>query len=274
MIDSFSEHKEPEETFAVLSEKRYSDFYSMEMDGFTLDIPFYKKHCTEGSNILELGCGTGRISNALAVSGYRVTGIDFSTAMLRQAMEHHSPAPSYICMDARAIAFQGTFDHILLPYNMLNLLRYTKCIEKCLQQSHQYLNPDGSILLQIHIPDKKLIAAKGHKIFQFQTLTLPKNTGTLIKETFRSYCNTTQEIRMEERYRFRPIDLRAKKDFVHILNLAAFSVERWVATLQGCGFNNINLFGGYDSHPFHLENDSTLFIKASPSSRKEKQKRQ
>lgn len=38
-----------------------------------------------GSEIVDLPCGTGRLAAALLAAGYRVTGIDISPAMLRQA---------------------------------------------------------------------------------------------------------------------------------------------------------------------------------------------
>ncbi len=258
------EHKEPEVNFIPLNEKRYSEFYSIEMEGFTADIPFYKKHCKEGSTILEIGCGTGRISNTLAMSGYHVTGIDTSATMLRQAMRHGRSLALYLRMDAREMAFQRTFDHILLPYNLINLLHNTKCIEKCLRQARHLLKPNGSILLQIYIPDKNLIRAKRHRLFQFQTLPLPNNQGVLIKETLRSYNNFTQEIRMEERYRYRPIDRHCHEDFINILHFAGFSAKQWIKIIQACGFYKTTLFSGYDSLPYCPDKRSTLILKAFP----------
>jgi len=38
----------------------------------------------EGATILDLGCGTGRITHPLVRLGHRVTGVDFDERMLRE----------------------------------------------------------------------------------------------------------------------------------------------------------------------------------------------
>lgn len=263
MNDSFADHKEPEEIFLPLSEERYAQFYSIEMDNFEKDIHFYQKHCKKGSTVLELGCGTGRISRALTASGCSVIGLDLSLAMLQQAGNHTNKSPFYVCMDMTKMVLSTSFDHILIPYNTLNLLRDPAGITRCLQQVRTLIKPDASLLLQLHIPDKELIALNGHKRFQFQTFSLNNGQGKLIKETLRSFNSNTNEIRLEERYRARPAgNIRQREDFSHVLHLAGFPLQQWLNILQGNGFQQLSLFGDYDSRPFQAEQDSLLLIQA------------
>jgi len=263
MRDEFHNHKEPEEIFLPLSKKQYAEFYAIEMDSFNNDVEFYRKHCTEGSKILELGCGTGRISKALASLNNSVIGIDLSLEMLRHAKIATINSPAYLCMDMTKIAFTCVFDHILIPYNTLNLLKDETLIKHCLQQTWHHLKRNGTLLLQLHIPDKELILMKGEKRFQFQIFSLPRNKGKLIKETLRWYCKDTQSIHMEERYRIRPSDDNtSRKDFNHTLQLAGFSENRWISLLKQCGFKNITLFGDYNSDLFQENKDQRLLVKA------------
>lgn len=259
--------QEPEETFLPLSNRQYAQFYCLEMKSFVQDIKFYQRHCRNDSRILELGCGTGRISQALSTAGYSVLGLDISFSMLQQRSHNYSDSPSYLCMDMTEMAFSVQFDHILIPYNTLNLLRKETAIIHCLQQIKRYLKQEGSLLIQLHIPTRELIELNGGKLFQFQTFSLTDNTsGKLIKETLRSYHAGKHEIRLEERYRVRPDnDPNGKKDFKHILFLAAFPVKEWLDLLVNTGFNNLTLFGDYNSRSFTSGHDSLLLIKAQIS---------
>ncbi len=152
MNDSFADHKEPEELFLPLSSRQYAEFYTIEMENFVQDIKFYQEHCKRNSRILELGCGTGRISQALSSSAYSVTGLDISFHMLQQATKQISKPPLYICMDMTEMAFSVQFDHVLIPYNTLNLLKELSAISSCLQQVNTCLKPEGSLLIQLHLP--------------------------------------------------------------------------------------------------------------------------
>src|SRR5947208_15283174 len=54
----------------------------------TQDVAFYRDAVREfGDPVLELGCGTGRITMALAEAGKRITGLDLSERMLERAVK-------------------------------------------------------------------------------------------------------------------------------------------------------------------------------------------
>jgi ubiquinone/menaquinone biosynthesis C-methylase UbiE len=56
--------------------------------GRTHDIAFYRDTAISyGDPVLELGCGTGRVTKAIAEAGHRITGMDISQRMLERASE-------------------------------------------------------------------------------------------------------------------------------------------------------------------------------------------
>jgi len=67
----------------------------------------------EGSHILDVGCGTGRHAVELAKRGYRVTGIDISEQMLREAQkrcEEESVSVKLIQADATDFEVEELYD--------------------------------------------------------------------------------------------------------------------------------------------------------------------
>lgn len=67
--------------------------------------------------ILDVGCGTGRHSIALAKRGYRVTGVDLSESQLRRAREKAAGAGApvtFLRQDARSLRFSREFDVALM----------------------------------------------------------------------------------------------------------------------------------------------------------------
>lgn len=266
MHDSFLNHKEPDEVFLSLSNRQYAEFYSLEMDDFTADIAFYQKLCGPDSSILELGCGTGRIARHFASAGQFVVGLDCSCSMLKNTPDNSADFPHYICMDMTRIGLLQKFDRILIPYNTLNLLNNRQLITTCLEQSRELLRPDGSLILQLYVPDIQIIKPAGKKLFQFQVFQLKNKSGRLIKETIRSFLPEKEEIHLEERYRVRPgNDRKERQDYKHHLYLAGYSSEQWINLLKMAGFHKLILYGDYNCRPFQGLQDSLLLVEASPS---------
>ena len=81
-----------------------------------------------GMSALDLCCGTGDLTLALAKRGSKVTGVDFSEPMLKVAGERQQrqkfpqDAVSFICADAQQIPFPDrTFDAVTIGYGLRNL---------------------------------------------------------------------------------------------------------------------------------------------------------
>ena len=57
------------------------------LNTFLSDLPFYEKWLptNKDAGILELCCGTGRLTLPIAKNGYNICGVDNSTSMLEQA---------------------------------------------------------------------------------------------------------------------------------------------------------------------------------------------
>lgn len=182
-----------------------------------------------GSHILDVGCGAGRHSVELACKGYKVTGVDISSAMLSEARRNalsvgvkidlvHGDAAEFIpekefdaaiCICEGAFGLLGSEDD---PYlHDLNILR----------NINQSLKDDGMLVLTVLNGMLKIRAATQDAIANgtFNPLTL-----TEIYPIDYEDKGSTKNITVRERG-FVPSEL------VLMLRVAGFSVERiWGGT--------------------------------------------
>lgn len=251
---------EPEDVFLPLPEQLACFFYALEMNDYTTDIDFYKTRLPQQGAILELGCGTGRITRRLAESpGRMVVGIDISLPMLHLAKEasHSSHGnPHYLCMDMSELAFARHFAAILIPYNTLNLLGTEDKILRCLTSCRNMLQPGGRLLVEFFVPNKSFIQQQ--KTFQFQIFNR-SGGGKVIKEIRKTYLPHSQSVQVEERYRVRPMQVgQANEDWHTIFTIAGFGADRWLALFRKAGLPRTDIFGDYHGNPSDGALSSTI----------------
>jgi len=261
-MDQISDYStEPEVVFAPLTQERYCEFYDIEMDGFSDDLQFYLNSLESGMEILEAGCGSGRLSRALAAHGMRITGIDNSTEMLARAILQNCSNIEYICMDMAGLVLKKRFDAAIVAYNTLNLLENAADVQKSLSRIRQHLKENGLLLLQIFIPPNETYAAGKARTFQFQIFDAP-NGGKIIKETLKSSIEH-HHMALEERYRIRPLNSRDNnEDLSHFMNLLVLEYRDWIRMVTESGFSVISEYGDFHLSSFVDGHDSMLLLKA------------
>lgn len=108
-------------------------------------------------NILDIGCGDGRLSFLLAkqASHGQVTAIDVSSNMIDQAMKNASAENvtnvQFLCMDASDITFTGEFDAVYSNY----VFPWIKNQKALFKKIHEALKPGGRLVATCTYMNKK-----------------------------------------------------------------------------------------------------------------------
>ena len=113
------------------------------------------KHIKKGGRVLDVGCGTGTLSFALASVGYAVTGLDLSEDMLVVASEK-APHVDFIHRDMRELDGLSNFDCVLIAVDSLNYLKTEEDVTMTLAGAHATLGVGGYFIFDVHTPHKML----------------------------------------------------------------------------------------------------------------------
>jgi SAM-dependent methyltransferase len=106
-------------------------------------------HLSPEDHILDLCCGTGRHSIALARRGYRVTGLDLSETLLSYAAALAKGLPvRFVHGDMRFLPFSdGVFDVVLNLFTSFGYFVEDRDNERVLAEIHRVLKPGGRFLI-------------------------------------------------------------------------------------------------------------------------------
>ena len=226
---------EPPDVFEAMDEEQICFFYGLETDSYIEDLHFYASRLPITGRILELGCGTGRLTNRLADKNRTVYGIDISLAMLNSAREATNLFSHYICMDMTSLGFTGQFDAVIIPHNTLNLLETPEKIVNCLSGIRHRLTPESPLLLQVWVTTPKCTTGDGQS-FQFQLLDYPPG-GRVVKESLKKLDLNSQVMAIEERFRLRPWPGKgARGDYHSTFKICALPAEKWLQLFQLAGY--------------------------------------
>ena len=105
--------------------------------------------------VLDLGCGTGRMTLELGRRGYDMTGVDLSPEMLdlaRDAAEEAglSDKMLWLLQDITDFELYGTVELAVSCLDTLNHLTDAADLRRCLSLVHNYLVPDGLFVFDIN----------------------------------------------------------------------------------------------------------------------------
>lgn len=253
-------------TDTIYTHDRYTYFYELELADFIDDLPFYCQYLpTNPADILELGCGSGRLGRALARSGHKVTGIDLSHSMLRHALtkqDRNSANPAYCCMDMTNLGLRKTFDAVIVPYNTFNLLTGKNEISRCLQQITPLLAKNGCLLMQLFTPTREHAKLVEKKQFQFQIFDRP-NGSKVIKEILKWREPDSPLFNLRETYRIRYQPDKKNEDWQYDYRIIGVEFSTWVETLTAAGFSVKAAHGGYLLEEFVPGEHATLLLAAT-----------
>ena len=119
-----------------------------------------EKLCEHGVTdgiVLDLGCGTGTMTERLAGYGYDMTGVDNSEEMLELAMEKKTESGYdilYLLQDMRGFELYGTVRAVVSVCDSVNYITEPDELEEVFRLVNNYLDPKGIFLFDFNTVHK------------------------------------------------------------------------------------------------------------------------
>lgn len=229
-------------------------YYALEQGEQNDDLPFFTALARQtGGPVLDLGCGDGRVTEALAALGLQVTALDSSPAMLALAQRRLGARvgsgvavrqgdlvqPRAGSGFALAICAAGTFAHLIDPAEQLRALR---AIHRCLA-------PGGRLVLVLQNPYQLVVdPPAGELVVQWRGID--SETGSAVTKLVTNEADLAeQELYVSVAYDVIQRDglvRRHASDFILrwsyrpeldlLLQRAGFTVEAWYGDYEGGGY--------------------------------------
>lgn len=151
----------------------FAQVYDLFMDNIPYEewsryvISLLQEYGIDSGLVLDLGCGTGTMTELLARSGYEMIGVDNSAEMLEIAAEKKSSSGLdilYLMQDMQELELFGTVRAVVSVCDSINYLLDAKELKQTFSLVNNYLDPGGILIFDLNTCYKYQVLLADHTI--------------------------------------------------------------------------------------------------------------
>ena len=221
-----------------------------------LDKEIRDNELSPSSLVLDLACGTGKITFAMRELGYDMTGVDLSEDMLSEAREicarENITDILWLCQSMQEFELYGTVDACVCCLDSINYLTSYKDLYNCLKLVHNYLIPDGVFVFDINTPYKfkNVYGDNAYILEDESSLVAWQNEYNDKTKICKFYLSIFLE---NEDGSYERLDEIQKE--------RCYPIKKIEAALKDCGFEIIKISGDFNGSPLS-DTDERCYITA------------
>jgi SAM-dependent methyltransferase len=232
--------------------------YDARTGGFPGEIEFWIRHAREARGpVLELACGTGRVTWPIARAGVEIVGLDINPAMLRTAEAKRAHESGEVSERVRLVrgdmadfSLSETFALAIIPFRAFQILLTAEEQRGSLACIHRHLRPGGRLIIDIFDPrlDWLLPERTEPGLPDRPTVTHPVTGNRLTVEVLSRSNDAFRQV-LREHWRFTEASstgqlLRREDEMLelrwtyryemrYLLELCGFAIERELSDFTG-----------------------------------------
>ena len=243
----------------LLVEYADPELYDLENHEFDPDGSFLMEYAKEAKGpVLELGCGTGRITIPLAQSGIDITGLDIMPAMIERGKQKAGNLPiQWILGDVRTYRIERKFHLIFETGSVFQHLLTLEDQEAFFGRAGEHLDINGSLIVSIRFPHPDLLM---EVLTEKEWYSYKNHDGTKISVSGIETYDPVRQVKVETAYRRwsdsngTPVVKEAP------LSLRTTYPQEMLALIHYNGFKVDQLFGDFDRSPLTAHSRSMIFV--------------
>ena len=243
----------------------WADIYDS-VHTYVEDIPFWIEEAqASGGPVLELACGTGRVTIPIAQAGVPVVGLDNSARMLKVARAKArrlglgAGMSRFVQGDMRAFSLSGqTFPLIIIPFRSFQLLLSVAEQHQALATIAKHLVPGGRLVFSLFVPDLEYLASnRSVPVYDHESRDLITGHRLLVwhQEKHDSFNQVMDTRTIVEELDDRAEVVRETHVEFQMRYLYRFEAQH---LLEACKFRILDVYGSFQRDP--LEESSTEMI--------------
>jgi len=211
-----------------------------------------------GGHVLELACGSGRLTVPIAQTGVDIVGADLSGSMLDAAQAKASAAGvpvEFVQVDMRRFVLPGRFSDIFIAGNSLLHLLTIEDLTQCFASVRHHLAPRGRFVFDISNPDLRRLARDPNQRYCVLQVNHPQRGEVTLEET--AEYDTVTQIRHIRWYFSAP----TAPDFRVIdYHLRMIFPQELLLLLEAGGFRLETRYGEFPREPFESSSPRQICI--------------
>lgn len=236
----------------------FAEFYDLFMDNIPYEewskylIGLLQEYGVNDGIVLDMGCGTGNITELLANAGYDMIGIDNSEDMLNEAMDKRYESGLdilYLCQDMREFELYGTVAAAVSICDSVNYILDLDDLIKVFKLVNNYLDPKGLFIFDLNTIHK-------YEMMGDSVIAENREEGSFIWEN--SYFSDTHLNQYDLTIFAKDDDERYTKfEETHVQR--GYSLDEIKSALEKAGMIYVNSFSAFTHNPIN-DNDERIYV--------------
>lgn len=214
-----------------------------------------REYGIEDGLVLDLGCGTGTMTELLAEAGYDMIGIDQSEEMLEEALEKKEASGHdilYLCQDMREFELYGTVRAIVCVCDSMNyILEEEEILDILSAAAYNYLDYDGLFIFDLNTEYKY------REILGEQTIAENREEGSFIWENYYDEAQRINEYQLTLFVKEKE-DLYRKFEETHYQR--AYSLDTVRNLVERSGLRLLHMYDAFTREPAREDSERIYVI--------------